>query len=122
MRLSDHILRLHYWRRRINLFVRGIRDRQVDTYHSLAELSRRYQAPEPPLNLVASEFKVFSQNGEDGVICALVNAVGAGDGAFVEFGIGAGIEGNCVFLADVLGWSGMFIEPATGPFEKLQFK
>ena len=55
--------------------------------------------------------RVFSQNGEDGVIAELARRAGAPGRFFVEFGIGPGLEGNCVFLAQVLGWSGLFIEP-----------
>jgi hypothetical protein len=82
---------------------------------ALAELERRMAAPQPesppPGDLTPYELKVFSQNGEDGVLVELLRRTGGiGDGSFVEFGIGAGDEGNCVFLADVLGWSGLFIE------------
>lgn len=36
--------------------------------------------------------------------------VGAGPGYFVEFGAEDGVEQNCVLLADVFGWSGVFLE------------
>ncbi len=36
--------------------------------------------------------------------------VGTGSRWFVEFGASQGVEGNRVFLADVLGWSGLFLE------------
>lgn len=61
-------------------------------------------------DLTRYEYKVFSQNGEDGVLVELLNRVGAQTRFFVEFGIGDGTEGNCVYLADVAGWSGLFIE------------
>lgn len=87
------------------------------TYVALAELVRRHNRKDapPPSSLeplTRFEHKVFSQNGEDGVLCELLWRVGVGDRWFVEFGIETGIEGNCVFLADVMGWSGLFMEPS----------
>ena len=90
-------------------------------YPALAELTRRYaEAPAPTKaetaleragGLTRFEYRVFSQNGEDGVLAELFRRAGvAGPGSFVEFGVQGGREGNCVFLADVLGWSGLFME------------
>jgi hypothetical protein len=90
-------------------------------YPALAELVRRYtEAPTPTTaeaaleraaGLTRFEYRVFSQNGEDGVLAELCRRTGvAGTGSFVEFGVQSGREGNCVFLADVLGWSGLFME------------
>ena len=61
-------------------------------------------------DLTQFEYTVFSQNGEDGVICELLHRIGEGDRSFVEFGTQTGVESNCVFLAEVLGWSGLFME------------
>ncbi len=61
-------------------------------------------------DLTSFEYSVFSQNGEDGVICELLMRTGEGSRSFVEFGIETGVEGNCVFLAEVRGWSGLFME------------
>ena len=84
-------------------------------YSLIGELARRHDPAAPPvhpgLDLAPFELRVFSQNGEDGVIAELVRRAGAPGRFFVEFGIGPGLEGNCVFLAQALGWSGLFIEP-----------
>ena len=40
----------------------------------------------------------------------------------MEFGVGAGTEGNCVFLADVLGWPGLFMESDPARFAALAGK
>ena len=56
------------------------------------------------------ELKVFSQNGEDGVLIEIFNRIGTTNRYFVEFGIQDGTEGNAVLLAEVFGWSGLFIE------------
>ncbi|MEX2252921.1 MAG: hypothetical protein WD649_02105 [Thermoleophilaceae bacterium] len=117
--------------------VRGLRTRTASalaerygdtraTYLALAELSRRHAGePGPAADggvLTPSELRAFSQNGEDGVIAELVRRVGAPGRWFVEFGIEGGGEGNCVLLADVLGWSGLFIEPDEGGFTALERK
>ena len=82
-------------------------DRSRGVYPALGELARRYgDAPD----LTASELRVFSQNGEDGVIAEILRRIGTGGGGFVEFGIQDGTEGNTVFLAQVLGWSGVYLE------------
>jgi hypothetical protein len=86
-------------------------DRQV--FHlALAELIRRQSEPpiSKPEDLTAFELGVYSQNGEDGVLAEIFRRLGPGRREFVEFGVGRGVEGNCVALADVLGWSGLFME------------
>lgn len=61
--------------------------------------------------LAPYELKVFSQNGEDGVIGEILRRSGVrSPGYFVEFGGEDGVELNSALLADVLGWSGVFIE------------
>ena len=56
---------------------------------------------------------MFSQNGEDGVLAEILARVGPARRFFVEFGVESGREGNCVYLADVAGWQGLFMEAAT---------
>ena len=92
-------------------------DRTRAVYPSLGELARRWDGGP---DLTASELRVFSQNGEDGVIAAIFDAIGTGAGGFVEFGIQDGTEGNSVFLAQVLGWSGVFLEADDAGFAALE--
>ena len=56
------------------------------------------------------ELRGFSQNGEDGALAEILTRIGAENRFFVEFGIESGREGNCVYLAQVAGWDGLFIE------------
>jgi SAM-dependent methyltransferase len=95
-------------------------DREI--FLSIAELRRRYATPaaRPATgSLTEFELRCFSQHGEDGVIAELLARIGVTTGFFVEFGIESGREGNCVFLADVLDWSGLFIEPDEQKFAEL---
>jgi hypothetical protein len=93
-------------------------------YLAMAELARRHvEAPVGAgADLTRFELSVFSQNGEDGVIAEILRRVGPGPREFVEFGIGRGTEGNCVALADVLGWSGLFMEGAADDARGLAWK
>jgi len=77
-------------------------------YDGIAELDRRhgYRAE----SLSAAELRVFSQNGEDGVLAEIFDRIGPGARTFVEFGGEDGLEGNTRFLREVLGWRGAYIE------------
>ncbi|MEJ7764311.1 MAG: hypothetical protein WKF86_02340 [Acidimicrobiales bacterium] len=106
LRLASDMLR--HPLQRVRRTLRDARVRGDVLYPNLATLVERHGGSS--IGLTGAELKVFSQNGEDGVIAEVLRRVGTRARTFVEFGIGAGIEGNCVFLADVLGWAGTFIE------------
>jgi hypothetical protein len=82
------------------------------TYLAMSELVTRHERTGGPRHpsLAAAEMRAFSQNGEDGVLAEIFARIGTRSRWFVEFGVESGIEGNCVLLADVLGWDGLFIE------------
>jgi len=92
-------------------------DRSRGIYPALGELARRYG--EPP-DLTAYELRVFSQNGEDGVLAEILRRIGVAGRTFAEFGVGDGTEGNTVFLAQVLGWSGAYMEADDGAYAALE--
>jgi hypothetical protein len=60
--------------------------------------------------LASAEARVYSQNGEDGIIAWLLSRVGITDRRFVEIGIGDGRECNTAALAIVFGWRGLMID------------
>ena len=98
-------------------------------YLSLSELRRRHAAVEAApgdrpdtLPLTPFELRVFSQNGEDGVLAEILRRAGASERFFVEFGVESGREGNCVFLADVAGWRGLFMEAQEDMYGMLERK
>src|SRR5688500_2385950 len=96
------------------------------TFLALSELMRREANPAPYLvagaGLTPFELRVFSQNGEDGVIAELLRRAPASHRWFVEFGASTGVENNCALLADVFGWSGLFMEGGSWEFERLERK
>ena len=63
----------------------------------------------PEHRLEHHEFKVYSQNGEDGIIAEIFERIGTTNRSFVEFGVGNGAENNTVFLLGQ-GWNGLWIE------------
>ena len=56
------------------------------------------------------EARVYSQNGEDGIVAWLLAQVGAPKRTFVEFGIEDGTECNTANLSRTFGWSGLLLE------------
>ena len=56
------------------------------------------------------EFKIFSQNGEDGVLAYLYSVIGTTNRFFVEVGSGNGKENNSANLVINGGWSGVGID------------
>lgn len=111
--------------------VRRILTFQTDRSFFLAvsELHRRHREigaeageAESTVALTPFELRALSQNGEDGVLAEILRRVGAPNRFFVEFGVESGHEGNCVFLADVAGWQGLFIEGSARQFAMLEQK
>jgi hypothetical protein len=89
------------------------------TYAALRDVTATHRAAPPDeqeaaalrrLPLTAWERPVFSQFGEDGVIAELGRRIGVASGSFVEFGVESGLEANSVFLANVMGWTGVMLE------------
>lgn len=103
--------------------------RRTAVYAALPEYVRRMRcvdtqpgAPAEDPDLTGYEFQVFSQNGEDGVVAEILRRVGVTNRWFVEFGVESGREGNCVALADVAGWQGLFMEADPGSHHLLHQK
>lgn len=95
-------------------------------YDAIARLGGRYATHPADRgdggDLTPHELRVFSQNGEDGVIEEILRRIGVATRSCVEFGIESGVEGNCVFLADVLGWDALFMESHPERFAALAGK
>ena len=61
------------------------------------------------LDLTSYEMRVFSQNGEDGVLFEILRRTGTEARRFVEIGAQAA-ESNCIALAILWGWEGTVVE------------
>lgn len=56
------------------------------------------------------EARIYSQNGEDGLLLYLFSRLGTTDRRFVEFGIGNGRQCNSANLSLNFGWSGLLLD------------
>jgi hypothetical protein len=71
-------------------------------------------------DLRAFERKVFSQQGEDGILEEIFHRIGTTNKFFVEFGVESGAECNAAHLAKNRGWGGLFMEGNPADVEKLK--
>jgi hypothetical protein len=60
--------------------------------------------------LRSKEYRVHSQNGEDGLMLYIFSQIGVTNQKFIEFGIGDGTECISANLLINFGWSGLMIE------------
>ncbi|MGH9346745.1 MAG: hypothetical protein ACRD26_05705, partial [Vicinamibacterales bacterium] len=86
---------------------RVIFSRQVDAMMRALQLGR-LDLPHP-FDLTARRFRLRSQNEEDGIILALLEAAGVRDRRFVEIGCGR-TGGNAALLAYECGWTGLMVD------------
>ena len=70
-------------------------------------------------DLRAFERRVYSQNGEDGILQELLRRVGTCTRFFVEIGVESGAECNCARLVLDEGWQGLFVEADSAQFAGL---
>ena len=71
-----------------------------------------------PHGLSGRRFRLRSQNEEDGIILALLQATGVGTRRFVEIGCGQS-GGNAAALAYEFGWGGLMVDASEKAIEKV---
>ncbi|HXU04019.1 MAG TPA: hypothetical protein VN903_23825 [Polyangia bacterium] len=86
-----------------------IRTHDVESARLIAELLAQPKYQEP-LRLARFEGKVFSQNGEDGILAEIFRRIGVTNRQFVEFGSADGLENNTVYLLRMQGWGGVWLD------------
>ena len=106
---------LRHWIRHDEL----IRLRQQIRYLGYNTLLARQTKPLQDLTLY--EFSIFSQNGEDGVLQEIFERIGTTNQFFIEVGASVN-ESNAAFLADILGWQGVFFDASESEAEGLTLK
>lgn len=62
------------------------------------------------LDINSHEKKIYSQNGEDGIIDYIFSKIGTTNKFCVEFGVGNGFECNTVHLLEKKGWKGLMMD------------
>jgi hypothetical protein len=95
-------------------------DRLDRVVEAVGRIEARQVASDESDDLNAHEFRVFAQNGEDGVIQFLLSRVNIRSKRFVEFGVGDYSEANTRFLALHDRWSGLLIEGNTRDVTRLE--
>lgn len=61
-------------------------------------------------NINKYEKKIYSQNGEDGIIEFIFSQIGTTNKFSVEFGVGNGFECNTIHLLEKKGWKGLMMD------------
>ena len=56
------------------------------------------------------EKKIYSQNGEDGILEFIFSKIGTTNKFSVEFGVGDGFECNTVYFLEKKGWKGLMMD------------
>jgi hypothetical protein len=102
------------------VWLRQLREVEVDRRWTggQALVARYPQLAAEPAALNRAEARVYSQNGEDGIIAWLFAQVGAPDRTFVEFGIEDGSECNTANLSRTFGWTGLLMEADSAQAER----
>ena len=67
-----------------------------------------------------SEYKIFSQWGEDGIIQHLVNSIEIKNKTFIEFGVEDFIESNCRYLMMKDNWRGFVIDGSVKNIDRVK--
>lgn len=81
-----------------------------DLQQALGRIEMRQLASANSMSILANEFKVYSQNGEDGIIQFLIRNIEIPNKIFVEFGVHNYTESNTRFLLTNNKWSGLVID------------
>lgn len=90
---------------------RELIEREPDKVNILkSEYAGLIRGQSPAGILRTRERKIYSQNGEDGLLLHFFSVIGAPNKTFIEFGIEDGTECNGANLAINFGWKGLFIE------------
>ncbi len=105
------------WLRSADLYLLAKRlkrnERDLDRLRSTM-LKQRYPsiAADQGYKLEINKFedKLYSQNGEDGMLLYIFSKIGVTNRRFVEFGIGDGRECNTANLALNFGWRGLLMD------------
>lgn len=100
--------------RRLDKRLTSLELRLARVEHQLEALLRQSVDPalrpvEPQFLLNFHRFRITSQNGEDGMLAALLALAGEPVRRFIEIGCG-GNGGNSGFFAGELGWAGLMVD------------
>lgn len=72
--------------------------------------AKGYPSEKPCFDLTIYEKKIYSQNGEDGILLKVFDLIGTTNKYFVEFGVENGFECNTRFMREYLSWQGLMMD------------
>jgi len=84
--------------------------KNIETSFLLGQLLTREMLKSKYSNIQNSEFKVFSQWGDDGIIQYLINNINISNKIFIEFGVENYLESNTRFLLMNNNWTGLVFD------------
>jgi hypothetical protein len=84
--------------------------RLTNIQNALGRIELRQNNAQDNLGVINSEYKVYSQWGEDGIIQHLVNNISIRNQVFIEFGVETYTESNTRFLLVNNNWSGLVLD------------
>lgn len=90
--------------------LKSIEERCQKIQEALGRVESRQLRELPPREILAAEFRVFSQWGEDGILHHLLRQIGVSKKVFVEFGVQNYTESNTRYLLVNGNWSGLVID------------
>lgn len=103
-RWKNIITKIKLLYKRVEALENNVDNLIINNYHKYSEI--RDQKAIFKLN----EYKVYSQNGEDGILMYIFSKIGIQDNTVVEIGIGDGAECNSRNLIENFGWNAWLIE------------
>ena len=84
------------------------------------ENSQNSQQHKNEFNIDYFEKKIFSQNGEDGIINFIFSTIGTHNKFFVEFGVKNGTECNTRYLLEKKDWTGLMMDENPNQSKKIK--
>jgi len=108
----------------VNYYNKKINNKEI-SLEKLEEIFDRKNSPEfkkmdELFNINYFEKKIFSQNGEDGIIEYIFSKIGTYNKFFVEFGVKDGTQCNTRYLLEKKSWKGLMMD--NNPNQSLQIK
>lgn len=106
MKIQSYLQRLRLFISQLLTFPQRLDDLQM----ALGRIEMRQLAEASSMSTLFNEFKVYSQNGEDGIIQFLIRNIEIPNKTFIEFGVHNYTESNTRFLLKNNRWSGLVID------------
>lgn len=97
-----------------------IQDRVYKIQEAIGRIESRQISGYKSKDILKSQFKVFSQWGEDGLLQFLISNIQFCNNKFIEFGVEDYTESNTRFLVSNNQWTGLVIEADANLVEKIK--